>query len=84
MAVAKLLAERLSPAPDPKPLPACEAQLHSDTYAAAERAFTDYFVRNYPGPNTIIFDPKWHAPKLFSAAARAISDARLTTKGTTE
>ncbi|MDK4720084.1 hypothetical protein PH552_12090 [Rhizobium sp. CNPSo 3968] len=38
----------------------------------ALEAFTDYFVRNYPGPDTIIFDPKWHAPKLFNAAMKAI------------
>lgn len=35
-------------------------------------AFTEYFVRNYPGPDTVIFDPKWHAPKLFNAAMKAI------------
>lgn len=34
--------------------------------------FTEYFVRNYPGPNTIIHDPRWHAPKLFKAALAAI------------
>lgn len=38
-------------------------------------AFTDYFVRNYPGPDTVIFDPKWHAPKLFNAAMKAIEVA---------
>ncbi|ENN89110.1 hypothetical protein RHSP_01139 [Rhizobium freirei PRF 81] len=38
-------------------------------------AFTEYFVRNYPGPDTVIFDPKWHAPKLFNAAVKAIRDA---------
>lgn len=35
--------------------------------------FTDYFVRNYPGPHTIISDPNWHAPKIFRAAQRALS-----------
>lgn len=35
--------------------------------------FTDYFVRNYPGPDTIIYDPRWHAPKIFRAAAAAIT-----------
>ncbi len=35
--------------------------------------FTAYFVKNYPGPDTIIFDPKWHAPKIFRAAASALS-----------
>lgn len=33
--------------------------------------FTEYFVRNYPGPDTVIFDPKWHAPKIFRAAISA-------------
>lgn len=33
--------------------------------------FTKYFVRNYPGPDTVIFDPKWHAPKIFRAAISA-------------
>lgn len=43
-----------------------------DAIEAAEREFTVYFVRNYPGPDTTIFDPKWHAPKLFRAALRAL------------
>ncbi len=34
--------------------------------------FTEYFVHNYPGPNTIIMDPRWHAPKIFRAAERAL------------
>lgn len=34
--------------------------------------FTEYFVRNYPGPDTIIGDPKWHAPKIFRAARHAL------------
>ena len=38
-------------------------------------AFTDYFVKNYPGPDTIIYDPKWHAPRIFRAAQRAIQAA---------
>ncbi len=41
----------------------------------ALEAFTDYFVRNYPGPDTVIFDPKWHAPKLFNAVMKAIEAA---------
>lgn len=55
-----------------------------ESHKAAEAAFTDYFVRNYPGPDTIIFNPKWHAPKLFAAAVRTIGDAASPTKGTTE
>lgn len=35
------------------------------------KAFTDYFVKNYPGPDTIIGDPYWHAPKLYKAAIYA-------------
>lgn len=38
-------------------------------------AFTDYFVSNYPGPNTIIRDPRWHAPKIFRAAQHALAKA---------
>lgn len=44
---------------------------------AAEREFTEYFVRNYPGPDTIIYDPKWHAPKLFRAAKLALLATRV-------
>jgi len=40
---------------------------------AAEAEFTEYFVRNYPGPDTIIMDPKWHAPKLFRAATHRLA-----------
>lgn len=43
--------------------------------AAALAEFTDYFVRNYPGPNTIIGDPNWHAPRIFRAAQRALQSA---------
>lgn len=39
---------------------------------AALAEFTEYFVRNYPGPDTIIYDPRWHAPKIFAAARHAI------------
>lgn len=40
--------------------------------AAAEREFMEYFCRNYPEPYTMISDPKWHAPKIFRAAKRAL------------
>lgn len=36
--------------------------------------FTAYFVKNYPG-DTIIHDPHWHAPRVFRAAAHALSRA---------
>lgn len=35
--------------------------------------FTEYFVANYPGPSTMIHDPKWHAPKIFRAAEKALA-----------
>ena len=49
--------------------------MQSEAKAKALEQFTDYFVRNYPGPDTIIYDPKWHAPKIFAAAYSAISAA---------
>lgn len=42
--------------------------------------FAEYFVRNYPGPDTVIFDPKWHAPKIYRAALSAYR-AALATEG---
>ena len=42
------------------------------TEEEALATFTDYFVRNYPGPDTIIYDPRWHAPKIFLAAKHAL------------
>ncbi|QXZ80336.1 hypothetical protein [Rhizobium sp. L51/94] len=56
------------------PTPSTNAVGHkTPEYATAEAAFAEYFVRNYPGPDTIIFDPNWHAPKLFYAAFRALA-----------
>jgi len=49
--------------------------MQSETKAKALEQFTDYFVKNYPGPDTVIYDPKWHAPKLFAAAHHAITAA---------
>lgn len=40
----------------------------------AQKRFTEYFVRNYPGPDTIIFDPRWHAPRIFRAARLILSN----------
>lgn len=37
--------------------------------------FTEYFVKNYPGPDTIIHDPKWHAPRIFRVALHALTSA---------
>jgi hypothetical protein len=39
----------------------------------AERQFTEWFAENYPGPDTIIYDPLWHAPKILRAAQAALS-----------
>jgi hypothetical protein len=36
-------------------------------------SFTAYFCRNYPGPDTIIHKPEWHAPRIFHAAADALA-----------
>lgn len=41
----------------------------------ALRIFDEYFAKNYPGPNTIIGDPHWHAPKILRAAEYAIETA---------
>lgn len=38
----------------------------------AEAHFSDWFRKNYPGPDTIIHKPDWHAPKIFRAAMAAI------------
>lgn len=43
--------------------------------AKALATFTEYFVKNYPGPDTIICDPNWHAPKIFRAAKYALTAA---------
>ena len=34
----------------------------------AFREFEQWFIANYPGPETIISDPAWHAPKIFRSA----------------
>ena len=41
----------------------------------ATQLFTEYFVKNYPGPDTIICDPNWHAPRIFRAAVSSIERA---------
>jgi len=33
--------------------------------------FLDYILNNYP-PATVISDPSWHAPRIWSAVRRAI------------
>jgi len=47
--------------------------MQSEAKAKALEQFTDYFVKNYPGPDTIIYNPNWHAPKIFAAAYSAIT-----------
>lgn len=55
-------------------------KLTPDQRTAALATFAEYFVRNYPGPHTIISDPNWHAPKIFRAALHAIeSESTLET-----
>ena len=51
------------PAAEPVPEPTDEALAN----------FTAWFCRNYPGPDTLIHRPEWHAPKVFRAAADAIA-----------
>lgn len=51
------------------------------THQEALEAFTAYFVKNYPGPDTIIHDPNWHAPRIFRAALHAISTLTADTAG---
>jgi hypothetical protein len=40
-------------------------------------SFMEYFRTNYPGPDTIISRPDWHAPKIFRAVEYALKDAGL-------
>lgn len=40
-------------------------------------AFVGWFRANYPGPNTIICKPDWHAPKVFRAVEHALEAAGL-------
>lgn len=56
-------------APEPQPAPSVAPKVTTE----ALQQFTAYFVKNYPGPDTIIFDPKWHAPKIFRAVVSALS-----------
>jgi hypothetical protein len=47
-------------------------------------AFEAWFVKNYPGPDTIISDPKWHAPRIFRAAQAALASATPSAEPVTE
>jgi hypothetical protein len=52
----------------------------TEAYSAARAAFSEYFVKNYPGPDTIIHDPSWHVPKIFAAAVASFR-AAISLKG---
>ena len=43
--------------------------------ALALEKFKAYFRKNYPGPDTIIHNPDWHAPKIFNAVLSALERA---------
>ena len=38
--------------------------------------FSEWFRKNFPGPDTIIHKPDWHAPKIYRAARHAYRSAR--------
>jgi len=50
--------------------PSTEERRMIDT-AELER-FADWFRQNYPGPDTIIGRPDWHAPKIYRAATHEL------------
>lgn len=49
------------------------AHIPDEAVQAAETQFTEYFIKNYP-KDCIIFNPAWHAPKIFRAAKAAITE----------
>lgn len=58
-----------------QPVETSPAPVVTDAMVNAEAQFTDWFVKNYPGPDTIIHKPTWHAPKIFRAARYALRAA---------
>lgn len=66
-------ADELEPATTPQPSADAVREVPDGDHGLAE--FTEYFVKNYPGPDTIIYAPEWHAPKIFRAARRAMLSA---------
>lgn len=64
-------------------IPSASEPSESDRKAALAE-FEAYFVQNYPGPDTIISNPKWHAPKIFRAAERALKRIPSSFKETSE
>lgn len=53
------------------------AESRHDLREVALKQFIKYFCENYPGPDTVIHKPEWHAPKIFRAAEDALSAAAL-------
>ena len=47
-------------------------QTELEQLQAALATFAEWFVTNYPGPDTIIHDPNWHAPRIFRAVEHAL------------
>lgn len=48
------------------------AALVAEKMKDAQDAFGVYFRQNYPGPDTVIHDPDWHAPRIFRAATHRL------------
>lgn len=44
---------------------------HIEVTDAGLIQFAEWFRKNYPGPDTIIHKPDWHAPKIYRAARHA-------------
>ena len=49
------------------------ATVSDEAVHAAEAQFTSYFINNYP-KDCIIYNPAWHAPKIFRAAKAAMTE----------
>lgn len=64
------MSDEAAPAPSPEaPTPTRPAE---EPEQAGLAEFTAWFKANYPGPDTVIARPEWHAPKVFRAAMRCI------------
>lgn len=44
---------------------------HIEVTDAGLIQFAEWFRKNYPGPDTVIHKPDWHAPKIYRAARHA-------------
>jgi hypothetical protein len=58
---------------------AIDATRSDRTAMLGQEAFADWFRKNYPGPDTVIYKPDWHAPKIFRAVVAAIDAAQPAT-----